>query len=449
MSKILFSTDSPITCSGVGNQVKHICLELIHQGHEVVVMAVVNQPTPPPPVNYEFPTGEKVHIIYTRSFDDMSLIHTIINKEKPNCLVLFTDPHRYHNIWLNEGYIRNALPIYFITVWDTYLSPHDNGKQHFNRAIYEACDGIGCISKQTEWFVNNTFNKKYNDDRDLIPKPTIRYVGHGSNPDVYKPLMPEQYKVVRDKIFHNKDIDFAVLMINRNQLRKKMADLLEAWTIFYESLPDDKAKKCALILHTEAVSNYGFNLFELTASMTPNHGIHLSLGKETEDVLNQLYNIADLTVNIANAEGFGLCTSESLLAGTPILVNATGGLVDQIGLQQPWTCNISKDIKELQYGNWAKALTNQRTIIGNIGQQTKPGTHYLYDQNCSIDDIAEGLKYWYDIPSKERELRGLSGRQWCIDQNLTGPDFAKAVVGGITETITNWKPVSRYHIYKI
>ena len=41
-----------------------------------------------------------------------------------------------------------------------------------------------------------------------------------------------------------------------------------------------------------------------------------------ENILNEIYNIVDCTINIANNEGFGLTTAESLMSGTPIIVNA-------------------------------------------------------------------------------------------------------------------------------
>ena len=49
--------------------------------------------------------------------------------------------------------------------------------------------------------------------------------------------------------------------------------------------------------------------------------------------LNYLYNMADISANIASNEGFGLGTAESVMAGTPIVVNVTGGLQDQCGFK--------------------------------------------------------------------------------------------------------------------
>lgn len=43
-----------------------------------------------------------------------------------------------------------------------------------------------------------------------------------------------------------------------------------------------------------------------------------------------MYNMADITVNISDAEGFGLSCMESLACETPCIVNMTGGLQEQI-----------------------------------------------------------------------------------------------------------------------
>ena len=52
--------------------------------------------------------------------------------------------------------------------------------------------------------------------------------------------------------------------------------------------------------------------------------------KAPPEHLAAMYNMADCTVNISDAEGFGLATLESLSCGTPIIVNMTGGLQEQV-----------------------------------------------------------------------------------------------------------------------
>jgi glycosyltransferase involved in cell wall biosynthesis len=41
--------------------------------------------------------------------------------------------------------------------------------------------------------------------------------------------------------------------------------------------------------------------------------------------------LADATILTSSNEGFGLSIAESIMCGTPVIVNVTGGLQDQIG----------------------------------------------------------------------------------------------------------------------
>jgi glycosyltransferase involved in cell wall biosynthesis len=52
--------------------------------------------------------------------------------------------------------------------------------------------------------------------------------------------------------------------------------------------------------------------------------------KMPPEALGFMYNMADCTINISDAEGFGLSYIESLSCGTPIIVNMTGGLQEQV-----------------------------------------------------------------------------------------------------------------------
>ena len=46
--------------------------------------------------------------------------------------------------------------------------------------------------------------------------------------------------------------------------------------------------------------------------------------------MSLLYNCADVTILLSSAEGWGLSLTESLLTGTPIIANVTGGMQDQM-----------------------------------------------------------------------------------------------------------------------
>ena len=54
-----------------------------------------------------------------------------------------------------------------------------------------------------------------------------------------------------NSLYKGKEYEFTVLYNARNIRRKSVSDLVLAWKIFADSLPEDKAKKCALVLHTQ------------------------------------------------------------------------------------------------------------------------------------------------------------------------------------------------------
>lgn len=442
---ILIVSDSPLFFSGVGNQVKHICKRLFKNGHKVFNIGVLRLDASklPPPALHTFDTGEEIRIIHHNKYDDIAFIDKLIKQENINCVVLFTDPNKYYGLWANANYFHaKNIPIYYVSVWDTYLVPKDNGQEHFNLPIYENCDAIGCISKQTKWFTDKVFEKlKYS------KKPFVDYVGHGSDYNTFQPLSKEVTSELYKKLFGTKEYKFIVMMANKNQLRKKFPDLIEAWTIFMDKLTPEQREECALVLHTEAVSEFGTDLPAVVAALAPNYNVFLSTDKVDEITLAKLYNIADVVCNVSNAEGFGLTTNEALLCGTPIIANATGGLVDQIGFFQDglpvkWSPEFRQNLQSYGHGTWSYPLPNNRTIIG-----TGP-TPYLYDENCSMEDIAKGLDFWYNTPAQERERVGLKGREWCQMMGLNAKDFSIAVVEGIENLITNYTSRSIFNTYK-
>ena len=54
------------------------------------------------------------------------------------------------------------------------------------------------------------------------------------------------------------------------------------------------------------------------------------------DSLLTMYNIADCTISVSDAEGFGLATLESLACETPIIATMTGGLQEQLTDGDNW-----------------------------------------------------------------------------------------------------------------
>ena len=83
------------------------------------------------------------------------------------------------------------------------------------------------------------------------------------------------------------------------------------------------------------VDNNGTDLFAVADKIAPGADIKFSTDRVNQDQLNWLYNLSDCTINIAGNEGFGLVTAESVMAGTPIILNVTGG-IRPMWIQERW-----------------------------------------------------------------------------------------------------------------
>ena len=126
------------------------------------------------------------------------------------------------------------------------------------------------------------------------------------------------------------------------------SDALLAFQDFRNRLPEEKKDKVAFLMHTQPVDENGTDLPRLVRHLMPECNITFSHQKLDSKQLNQLYNIGDVTINIASNEGFGLGTAESLIAGTPIIVNVTGGLQDHCGFTIDGKYLTAEDYKKIK-----------------------------------------------------------------------------------------------------
>ena len=70
----------------------------------------------------------------------------------------------------------------------------------------------------------------------------------------------KELEKTKSTIFGNKEKDFVVFFNSRNIRRKQIPDTMLAFKIFLDTLPKEKAAKCALLMHTEIVSDHGTDL---------------------------------------------------------------------------------------------------------------------------------------------------------------------------------------------
>jgi glycosyltransferase involved in cell wall biosynthesis len=178
--------------------------------------------------------------------------------------------------------------------------------------------------------------------------------------------------------------------------------------------------------------------------------------KYTEEGLNNLYNIADVTINIASNEGFGLTTAESVMAGTPIIVNVTGGLQDQCGFQingkyltaddyiKIGSLHDKKKYEGTKHGEWVKPIWPVRSTAGSIP------TPYIFDDKVDYDDVAPLIREFYDMEKEARKAAGLKGREWMIGEGgLSVENMCKTMSDGIEGALENFQTRKRYELFTV
>jgi glycosyltransferase involved in cell wall biosynthesis len=288
---------------------------------------------------------------------------------------------------------------------------------------------------------------------DGIRKPLedwqVSYVPHGINPNVFKPLDIDLTET-KKQLFGDKEYSFVLFYNSRNIRRKQTSDLIYAYRLFCDKLSKEDSDKCVLLLHTTPIDNNGTDLYAVKNKVCPDYDVVFSTNKIEADELNELYNIADCTVNIASNEGFGLGTAESIMAGTPIIVNITGGLQDQCGFD--YTADDYIDIETLSnknkhndtpHGVWVNPIWSAATNING-----SPITPYIFDDRVNDEEVANKIMDIYMTDKELRKHNGLKGREFAI-KNLSSKVMCDAMSEGIETTIKKFTPRERFNLYKI
>lgn len=367
-------------------------------------------------------------------YGDENILFQIIEMEKPNAILHFTDPRFWGWLYMIERRVRSFMPLTYLNIWDDLPYPM------YNRPYYESCDLLMSISKQTYNINRHVLGENRVctiDSPDMTGKTLIHYVPHGINHKMFQiiPATDPRLNQRKNEYFQGKEYDFVMLFNSRNVHRKRPANIMLAYRNFCDNLPKEKADKCCLIMHVDIRSDQGTDLLAVKEAFCPNNNVIFSTARVLPEDMAVLYNIADVTINVSSNEGFGLSTAESIMCGTPIIVCVTGGLQDQIGQVdengKPVEFNLefgsNFDKKYKNHGVWAKPLwPKARYVQGSIP------TPYILDDLCTWEDLAGAMMYWYLMDKDKREMCGLKGREWALREGGLNADnmcnqFCKAM----------------------
>ena len=439
--------------SGVATVAKEIVIHTAHHFNWVNVAGAIQHPEKGKVLDISSATNieakiedSSVKLYCVDGYAQSAELQQILNAEKPDAVMLITDPRYFKHIFNMEDTIRKQCPLVYLNIWDDYPAPM------YNKPYYEACDLLMGISKQT---VN--INKLVLADCDNS-KRVFKYVPHGLNHkefypidkdhSEYEPLQQFRTNLVGD------NVDYVMFFNSRNIRRKQIPDAMLAFRSFLDSLPKEKADKCRFVLHTELVTDHGTDLgavAEYLFGENYENNIIFSHQKLSRTQLNWLYNIADLQILITSNEGWGLTVTEAMLTGTPVIANVTGGMQDQMRFVDEngkWF-TPSADVPSnhrgtyKEHGEWMfPVYPTSRSIQGS------PQTPYIFDDRCSWEDVCDRIKEIYELTDEERKAKGLKGREWALsdEAGFTAEHQAQRVMEAFEELFSVWEPREDFEI---
>lgn len=463
---ILFLADDMRMPSGIGTMTRELIIGTSHVFNYVHVGAGINHPD----VGKVFDVSQEINntqgipdasvLIYPyNGYGDMGLVRNLINNHKIDAIVHFTDPRYWGWLYHGSPELRQQVPIFYYHIWDDLPAPH------YNRPFYESCDLLMGISKQSvnishlvlgEGNYTELTDKTAADEiAQALPKTC--YVPHGINHNIFKKLdKSPELDLFRSRLFKDEEVDFAILYNNRNIRRKMTSDIVLAYKLFVSKLTPEQVAKTRLVLHTQPVDEHGTNLYAVIDTLCPElaNNIVFTQARYSSEDMCKLYNCCDATINIGSNEGWGLSSTESMICGTPIINNVTGGLQDQcrfedesgewIKFNAEFATNHTGRYRK--HGKWVKPV-----FPAAINLQGSIPTPYIFDDRADIRDVAKAMMAWYETSPEEREQCGLAGREWATSEEagFTAEKMCERFTQATTKVLENYVAPKRFKVYNV
>ena len=91
-------------------------------------------------------------------------------------------------------------------------------------------------------------------------------------------------------------------------------------------------------------------------------------------------------------------------------------------------------------------ITNDRT-----GVTEKHAYRRMFDDRVDFRDVADAIKYWYDMTPEERSQNGRVGHDWVCgnESNMSARRMSERMSECIEQCLENWTPRKKFSMYKI
>lgn len=326
--KILLINHFPLTGSGSGVYTQNIANSLLKKGHELCIIIPENEKfenidknikifpvyfkTKSLPFNFpcftthprsqkKFSELSKDEInLYMESFDN--IIKKAIDTFKPDII------HIGH-IWILSYIVSKYNIPFVITTHGTDLIGYREipyFRKYCDTAVNKA-NNIICISKENELLLNTIFPN--NKDKTLL-------IPNGYNTDWFYPKNINKNEFLKQFNINN-NYDKIVCFVGKFTKIKGIDILLKAAKIY------EKENVLTVLAGNGELME---QMKQLANSLKLKNIFFIK--NQPHQILNELYNISDVSIVCSRNEAFGLVAVEALACGTPVIASNVGGLTD-------------------------------------------------------------------------------------------------------------------------
>ncbi len=452
--KILLIADDIRTTSGVAGMAREIVIGTANHYNWACIGGSIQHPEKGKQLDLSGDTNTwagitdaYVKLYPTDGYGNIELIRALIDLEKPDAIMMFTDPRYYVWLFAAENELRTKIPFIYLNIWDDLPAPL------YNEPYYESCDTLLAISKQTY-----NINKIVLGDK--AKNKIIKYTPHGINEKFFSTIDKNHSKYnefleFKKYLLKDKEYEFILLYNARNIRRKSVPDLFLAYKLFCDKIGKEKAAKCCLLLHTQPVDEHGTDL-PVVKELIDGENLNIIFSDQRIGVeqMNYLYNLADATILLSSNEGWGLSMTESLICGRMIIGNVTGGIQDQMRFEDEegnWI-DFNEEFCSNHFGKYKKCgewaipiFPNNMSLVGSVP------TPYIFDDRVDFRDAAKAIEEVFNMSKEERIRRGLSGQVWARgdEAKFTAEKMCNSIAEAIDQTFTTWKPRPKFELIKI
>lgn len=326
MRKVLILADSPTCITGFGKVSRHIAKTLHETGEYDITVVGINYDGFPP---HDFPYTiapatsalvEKYADVYGRrrtldflatgTFDiffciqDMGVTATFMGEVKK---------------------IQEKLPAAkkFVSILYT---PVDSKLSTQPKWIADGCATFDFPVTYTE------FGKR--EILTVMPVRNLDICGHGADVTEFYPLPKAVVDDFKKSAVHSLDLSnkFVVLNVNRNQIRKDYTHCFKAFAELKREVP------CAFLFVLAQIQDQGGNLVDMARQCGLVYGVDWYAPNDysaahgySVEVINMIYNIADVVFSSTVGEGWGLSSTEAMAVGKPVVFPDNTSLREILG----------------------------------------------------------------------------------------------------------------------